>query len=346
MKLKKEYRKKLNARVETIDRGVRARTQDIYALMSYSDLLYLIGPRILPPLLLLILPLLVGGTYWLNILSLACFYAIASMSWDVLSGYTGLVSFGHALFIGFGGYTAAILNIWYHVPIWFSIPLGAVLGAVTGTLFFIPCLRIKGAYFSMASLVVPLVMVNIIFIFSKSLGGEQGIYGLGNPLPDVYWYYLMTVLVLVTYLFLRKFVYSDYGIILQAIRDNEQSVRASGINVFKYKSLALFVSGFFASLAGALQAHELAFVGPSFFYMTISVSIIAMGVLGSIATIAGPAIGAFILTLLTEVLRPIGAYRMLFYSIILILLLIVKPEGLYRYLERKYHTIERRVVER
>lgn len=333
-------------RIERLDRGVRARTQDIYALMLYTDLLYLIGPRILPFLFLLIFPLIIRDIYWISIFSLAGFYAISAMSWDVLGGFAGLISFGHALFVGFGGYSTAILNVWYGIPLWLSIPLGTIMGAGMGALIFAPCLRLRGAYFSLASLIAPLVMVGVLFAFADILGGEEGIYGLSNPLSDIQWYYVFIILTLITLLILRKIVYSRFGLVLQAIRDNEPAVKASGINVFRYKIIAVFISGLFTSLAGALQAHKIAFAGPSFFYLIISVGIIAMSTLGGIATIVGPFMGAFILTILTEWLRIASGFRMLIYAVILVGLLLYKPEGLYRYLERIYHTFERRIVEK
>ena len=332
-------------RRERLDRGARARSRDLYVLMTYEDIAYVLLPRILPPLALLIFPLIVRDQYWYMVLFLAGYYAVASMSWDLLGGFTGLISFGHAIFIGFGGYFTAILNVWYGVPIWLSIPLGTILGASIGTLIFAPCLRTKGVYFSLVSLVAPLVLVGSILAFAEITGGEEGIYGLENPLGEIHWYYLMTILVLVTFLILRKIAYSNFGLVLQAIRDNEPSVKISGINPTRYKIIALFISGLFASLVGSIQAHKLSFVGPSFFYLSISVGIITMSVLGSVATIVGPAIGAYILTVLTEWLRWLGSLRMLLYGLILLVLLVFKPEGLYRYLERVYQTFERRYIE-
>lgn len=345
MNLKKEFKKKRFIRKERLDRGARARSKDMYVLMSFEDIAYVVLPRILPPLALLLFPLIVRDQYWYMVFFLAGYYAVASMSWDLLGGFTGLVSFGHALFIGFGGYFTAILNVWYNLPIYISIPAGTVLGACIGTLIFAPCLRTKGVYFSLVSLVAPLVLVGSILAFAEITGGEEGIYGLENPLPEIQWYYLMTILVLATFLILRKIAYSNFGLVLQAIRDNEPSVKVSGINPTKYKIMALFISGLFASLVGSIQAHKLSFVGPSYFYLSISVGIITMSVLGGVATVVGPALGSYILVILTEWLRWLGSLRMLLYGGILLILLNFKPEGLYRYLERTYQTFERRIIE-
>jgi branched-chain amino acid transport system permease protein len=347
MRLKRESKKQRPIiRRERLDRGIRARTRDIYALMSYEDIAYVILPRLLPPLALIIFPFIVRDQYWYVVFFLAGYYAIASMSWDLLGGFTGLISFGHALFIGFGGYFTAILNVWYNIPIWLSIPLGTIMGATIGTIIFAPCLRTKGVYFSLVSLVAPLVLVGSILAFAEITGGEEGIYGLENPLGEIHWYYMITAIVLISFLILRKIAYSNFGLVLQAIRDNEPSVKISGINPVKYKVIALFISGLFASLVGSLQAHKLSFVGPSFFYLSISVGIITMSVLGGVATIVGPALGAYILTILTEWLRWLGSLRMLLYGIILLVLLVFKPEGLYRYLEKTYQTFERRYIEK
>ncbi len=342
---KESDRRKVIIRRERLDRGIRARSKDMYVLMSYEEIGYVILPRLLPPLVLLLFPLFIRDQYWYMVFFLAGYYAIASMSWDLLGGFTGLISFGHALFIGFGGYITAILNVWYGVPIYLSIPLGTLLGAGIGTLIYFPCLRTKGVYFSLVSLVAPLVLVGSILAFAEITGGEEGIYGLENPLAEIHWYYLITILVLLTFLIMRKIAYSNFGLVLQAIRDNEPSVKISGINPTQYKVIALFISGLFASLVGSIQAHKLSFVGPSYFYLSISVGIITMSVLGGVATIVGPALGAYILTALTEWLRWLGSLRMLLYGLILLVLLVFKPEGLYRYLERVYQTFERRYVE-
>jgi len=213
---------------------------------------------------LLFLPVFYKDPYMLRILIQASIFAILAASWDLLSGFTGQMNFGHALFFGVGAYTAALLNLYLHVPPWGSIPSGALAAVFAGLVIGIPCLRLKGTYLALTTLAFPIILMGIIFALPSITGGELGISGIsrlsGSRMGD---YYITVVLMLGLTTLMWKITDSKTGIIFHAIREDELAVRASGINTTRYKLLAFSLSGFFAGLSGGLYAHFMRIAGPS-----------------------------------------------------------------------------------
>ena len=149
-------------RKERLDRGIKIRSDGLYALMSWRELLYLILPRLALIVGLLILPLAVPGMYWQRVISIVCIYALLALSFDLLAHFVGLVSLGGAFFIGTGGYIAAILNTSLGLPPLVSIPVATLLGAVICTLCLVPCLPLRGVYFAIVTLMYPLLLMRVI----------------------------------------------------------------------------------------------------------------------------------------------------------------------------------------
>lgn len=332
-------------RVEKIERSISARSKDIYALNSHREFLYNFGPWLFPILSLSLLPLFMRDPYFLLVLIIANTYAVLAASWDILGGFAGLPSFGQALFFGIAGYASGFINLQLGLSPWITIPIGAVIGMLVGTLLFAPALRLKGAYFALATLILPIIMARMTFIFPEVFGAEEGLYGL-DPLSNrVGDYYFSLLILLATLIVLRGAANSEFGLVLHGIRENELAVEAAGINTTKYKLRATLLSGFFAGLAGSFFAHEITFVGPTAFSLEISIAALLMSAIGGPATIVGPVIGAYLITVSLESLRIITEVRILLYSLILLFVMLFKPEGIYRYLERVYHTKERAVGE-
>jgi branched-chain amino acid transport system permease protein len=194
-------------------------------------------------LFLLLLPLFSKDPYMLRILIQASIFAILAASWDLLSGFTGQMNFGHALFFGVGAYTAALLNLHLHVPPWGSIPLGALAAVVAGLVIGIPCLRLRGTYLALTTLAFPIILMGIVFTLPGITGGELGVSGIsrlsGSRIGD---YYITVVLMLGLTTIMWKITDSKTGIIFHAIREDELAVRASGINTTRYKLLAFSLS--------------------------------------------------------------------------------------------------------
>lgn len=327
-------------RKERIDRGIKARSEDVYALNSWREAMYLIAPRAVPVIVLLILPLFLG-TYWQGVLLRASLFAMLALSWDFLAR-VGMVSLGQALFVGIGAYTSGALNFYLGLPIWLTIPVATVGGGLLATLLLVPVLRLRGIYFAMVTLVIPLMLHRVIEA-TAILGGTQGLHGL-SPLPSrLFECYLAIIAAWVCLFGLRRLMNSDYGLVLTGIHDNDQTVKASGINIYRKKAEALFLAAAIGAFCGALEAHNStnAFAGMSMFAMDYSILPIAAAVVGGMGTFAGAMLGAFMLLPVYEILRGIGTLRVVAYAIMLTVFVVALPEGVFHYLARKYNQFER-----
>ena len=284
-------------------------------------------------LLLLVLPAFTSEPFTLRVLILASIYAIFAASWDLLSGFTGQVSFGHALFFGVAAYTAALMNQNLDLAPWASIPIGAVAAVVAGLAIGIPCLRLRGTYLSFATLAFPLILAGVVVAIPSITGGELGIYGI-DPLSKsrVVSYYITVPSMMFLGFIMWKITDSKTGLIFHAIREDEVTARASGINTTRYKLLAFCLSGLFAGIAGGLFAHFMKGAGPSTLELALSFQVIIWAVFGGIATIYGPIAGVFILYPLTEfgLTRYLGELqeaRLLILAVIVLLVLLFMPRG-------------------
>jgi branched-chain amino acid transport system permease protein len=288
--------------------------------------------------LLFLIPAFTHQPYILRILIFANMYVIFAVSWDFISGYTGQMNFGHALFFGVAAYTTAFLNRGGDLgpgwPIWITIPIGALAAVVAGVIMCLPALRLRGPYLALVTLAFPLILLGIIFANTQFTGGELGISGIsgitGSKTGD---YYVSVVVMLVSVLIMWKLTDAQSslvrtGIILHAIREDEIAARASGINTIRYKLFAFAVGGFFAGIAGGMYAHFLKIAGPSSLDLTLSFQAIIWTVFGGIVSIYGAVVGVYILYPLTESLRFISEYRLLIFAVIVILILLFMPEGI------------------
>src|SRR4030042_1239000 len=240
-------------------------------------------------LFILLLPFFTDDIYILRIFTLASIFAIFAASWDLFSGFTGQMNFGHALFFGVGAYTAALLNLHLHVPPWASIPLGALAAVVAGLVIGIPCLRLRGTYLALTTLAFPIILMGIVFTLPNLTGGELGISGIARLARSrVANYYIAVVSMLGLCTIMWKITDSNTGIIFHAIREDELAVRAAGINTTRYKLLAFCLSGFFAGISGGLYAHFMRIAGPSTLEVSLSFQVVIWAIFGGIVTIYGP----------------------------------------------------------
>jgi branched-chain amino acid transport system permease protein len=280
-------------------------------------------------LVLLLLPVVTQDPYLLRILILASIFAILAASWDLLSGFTGQLNFGHALFFGVGAYSSALLNLHVHIPPWGSIPSGALAAVLAGLIIGIPCLRLKGTYLALTTLAFPIILMGVVFAIPNITGGELGVSGLdrlsGSRLTD---YYVTVVLMLGLCTIMWKITDSNTGIIFHAIREDEVAVRTAGINTTRYKLLAFSLSGFFAGISGGLYAHFMRIAGPSTLEVSMSFTVVIWAIFGGIVTIYGPVGAVFILFPLLEFFRFWPEFRMLMFALVILLILLYMPNGL------------------
>lgn len=327
-------------RKERIDRGIKVRTESIYAVSSWEEAAYLLVPRVSLILGLMLLPIVVQNPYWHRVITVVGVYGLLAIAFDFLAHFVGLVSLGGALAIGVGGYASALANKALGLSPLLAIPLAGLAGGALCTMLLLPCLPLRGIYFAIVTLMYPLVFSRLIEALNI-LGGTDGIpgvQGFGNPWVESYGIILM----LLVWLFgLRRLVNEDLGLILRGVKDNDQAVRASGISVTRYKAVAVFISCSMGCLGGAYLVHLYMWAGISLFAMDFSVIPIAATVIGGGGTLVGPLVGSLILVPISELLREFGTLRIAFYSLILMGFIVLRSEGLMVWAQRRYHQFER-----
>ncbi len=328
-------------RKERIDRGLKVRTEGMYAISAFQEIFYLIGPRLLLIVGVLLLPLFLElAPYWKRVVNIMCVYAILALAFDFLANYVGLVCLGGALFIGVGGYLSAILNVYAGFPFWLSIPVATVVGAFVCTAVILPCLPLRGVYFAIVTLMYPILFSRIIEALDI-LGGTNGISGVDSFPHEYVEQYAVIAVMLIALFGMRRLVNEDVGLVLRGVKDNDQSVRASGINITYMKSLAVFIASLLGCFGGAYLAHLYMWAGLSLFALDFSIIPIAAVVIGGGGTLIGAVIGSFILVPLSEFLRFFGTLRIVIYCAALTGFIVFKSEGIMVYLQRKYHQFER-----
>jgi branched-chain amino acid transport system permease protein len=327
-------------RKERIDRGIKVRTDGIYALMSIRELSYLTLPRLVLIIGLLALPLLLPGMYWQRVITITCIYSLLALSFDFLAHFVGLVSLGGAFFVGVGGYMAAILNTIFGLPPWLTVPLSALAGGGICTLLLLPCLPLRGVYFAIVSLMYPLFVARVIEALNI-LGGTDGITGIDSFTNRwVEQYFIIGILLLLLF-GVRRLVTTDIGLVLRGVKDNDQAIRASGMNVTLYKAMAVYIASSMGCLSGACLVHIYMWSGISQFALDFSILPIAATVIGGGGTLVGPVLGCLILVPISELLREFGTLRVVFYALILVAFIIFRSEGIMVYGQRKYQQFER-----
>ena len=330
----------IERRKERLDRGIKARTEGLYAISSWREVGYLLAPRAGLIIGLLLLPLVVPGLYWQRVLGLAGVYALLALSFDFLAGRVGLVCIGGAFMIGVGGYISGGLNYYLKLPIALTIPIGTFGGAFLCTLLWLPCLPLRGIYFAVVTFMFPFLVSSII-LAGGLLGSTEGLSPIAG-FPNI-WIgdYLIISLLLLAIFGLRRLCGEDIGVVFASVKDNDQAVLASGINITRVKIYALFLATSIGCFAGAFLTHFSGFAGISLFAVDFSIMPIAACIMGGPGTMAGPALGAFILAPLSELLRGFGQLRVVLYCLVLVAFILFKPEGLLSWVARKYHQIER-----
>jgi branched-chain amino acid transport system permease protein len=292
---------------------------------------------------LFLLPCFVRSEYLLHILILSGIFAILSASWDVLSGYTGIFSFGHAAFFGMGGYTSALLSINFGLSPWLGLIAGGITAAGLGCIIGLPTLRLRGPYVAIVTLACAIILMNICTNWVNLTNGPTGLWGIPS-FPDIKiadvltidfsgatrinHYYLILIIMLISLYILHRIVASKLGLFLLAIRENEMAIEAMGLNVTKYKILVFSITSFFAGVAGSFYAHYIMLLTPGEFGFAPMVNILAMTMLGGAGTLLGPVVGSFFLTFLGEFLREFGEYRLVLYGLIIILTVLFMPKGI------------------
>lgn len=279
-------------------------------------------------LVLLILPFQVN-VYIRSFFMFTMMYAVLALSWNIISGFTGYVSFGHVLFYGVGSYASAILvadHGWYWV---YTLPIAVLVALVIAVVIGYPVLRLKGPYFAIAMLGAAEGTRVIVTVWDGLTHGGEGI-GLPNVENSIETYMAMMVLMAVTIIASYWVGHSRFGIRLNAIREDEIAADALGINTTKYKLAAFALSAVFPAVAGAIQANKTLYIDPDTeFFILITITMKLMAMLGGKGTVIGPIVGAFVLYAVQEIVWvQFPQAHLIAFGIFLILVARFMPRGL------------------
>jgi branched-chain amino acid transport system permease protein len=283
----------------------------------------------------LALPIVLNTRYLLSVMTICCVNSILAVSLNMLTGYLGITSLGHAAFYGLGAYTAAILGTRFELNIIVTLPAGMIIAGIAAFLLGLAAIRAPSRHLAIITLgfceIVKIVELNW-FSFT---GGANGIHSvprislLGWDLSGKYAkYYLALFLLILTISTISLIMHSKIGRAIYSIRDNEIAAESMGVNVFSYKLFVFTFSAMFAGLAGAFYAHHFSYVSPLSFTFEQSIVLLSMVILGGIGSMPGTIIGAIILSLLPELLRDFTTWRQVIYGAIIVILMVARPSGM------------------
>jgi branched-chain amino acid transport system permease protein len=298
-------------------------------------------PLIALTLTLAAIPLLVNDAYYLSMLIFIGIYAIATMGLNLLMGYAGQISLGHAAFFAIGAYVSAILTSRYSIPCIPAAAAGVALAGAVAYIIGLPCLRLKGHYLAMGTLAFGEIIHIILNAEVALTGGPSGMAGIPmlsvGPLTadsDVKYFLVVWTVFIVLFVLTRNIINSRPGRALQALHGSEQAAGAMGIDVAGMKLMVFVLSAAYAALAGVLYVHFVAFVSPQAGDIMFSIRMVTMVVVGGMGHLWGGLLGAGLLTLLPEMLSYFEDYDMLIYGGILLLMVMFMPGGLTQGFER------------
>jgi branched-chain amino acid transport system permease protein len=287
-------------------------------------------------LLLLVFPFIVGqSVYLVSIFVMICVYAITAMALDLLIGFGGQVSIGHAGFLSVGGYTVAILTAKFGLPFLLVLPLSGVITGLIGLLIGLPAVRLSGNFLAVVSLGFGLSIPQIALNWDSLTGGYSGL-PLSRPewlAADNQFIYVIIIMTIVITWLLHNILKSRMGRAFVAIRESEIAAQATGINVPFYKTLMFVISAFFSGLAGGLYGYWIGFVSPNDFTVFTSFLLLGMIVVGGLASIPGAIIGAIVFTVLPELTKSFIGLTNIIIGFAIVLVILFRPHGILSLLE-------------
>lgn len=300
-------------------------------------------------LLLVVPPFLTD--YYVFFLTLVIIAVIAAHGLNILLGFTGQISLGHAAFLGVGGFTYSYFAMVQHWPFWLSIPISGLVAAGLGLIIGIPSLRIKGIYLAVATIAFQFIADYTYFHWHSFSGGPNGrvvsapeIFGVSLT-SRISFYYIALAICAFLLWGAKNLMRSKYGRCMMAVRDNDVSAEAIGVPVFKYKLLAFVVSSFYAGISGSLLVIHLRNVFPDFFHLGVSIEYLAMIIVGGMGSILGTIFGAVFVVLIPEVVQNVvriiaqitqnpdttvvmAPLRLVVHGLMIILFILIEPTGL------------------
>ncbi len=291
-------------------------------------------PIVILLVLLALLPLIGISSYIMHILILVTIYSMIGMAWNLLGGYCGQVSFGHAAYFGVGAYTSGLLYSKLGLSPWWGLPLSIVVVIVLSFVIGFICLRLKGPYFALGTLAMGEVLRVTAENLVKFTGGDVGILIRERTWVGKTWYYYIILLLSVgAFLVIKKTVESRLGYYFVSIREDQDAAESMGIDTTLYKTIALCLSGTLTGIAGAFYTNYMGYIDPKVVFSLHDISIVTIMVVmvGGVATYWGPTIGAIIMVFLAEIIRSnpgLGAAHQTLFGVLLIIIIIFVPNGI------------------
>jgi branched-chain amino acid transport system permease protein len=285
-------------------------------------------------------PLLPIGAYQTHILILAAIFSVMTLSLNLITGYVGELSLGHAAFFGIGAFTSALLSLRGNLSFWLSLPAAGIMAGAFGLGIGYVTLRLRGAYFVIVTLafagIIELVDINWVSLTNGPMGltdiplPQIFIPGLGLIVlrSKLHFFYLSLVFLMLVMYICYRLVNSRIGRAWISIRENEALAQSVGVSAFRYALLAFVLGSVFTGMAGSIYAHYMSFIGPEVFGFSLTIEMLIMLITGGTGTISGPVIGALIFTALPEYLRVAQLYRLSIFGIILMLAVMFFPQGI------------------
>jgi branched-chain amino acid transport system permease protein len=293
-------------------------------------------------LVLLSLPYLLS-TYDLGIVVQMMIFSLFAMSLDLLVGFTGMPSLGHAAYFGIAAYTAGLLALKLGWGVWFAVPAALIASALTAVLFGFLALRTRGSYFLMITLALSQVAWGIAFGWRSLTGGDDGMPNIPRPSLGPHWpltddrtfYYFVLAFVGLGALLLVRIVASPFGYALRGIRESETRMRALGYDVWRYKFAAFVLAAVLAGLAGCLYVYYNRFVSPDYLQVVRSAEVLLMVILGGAGTLIGPAIGASLIVLLENLISAYTERWLMVIGVIYIMVAMFAPRGIMGFIRER-----------
>ncbi len=296
---------------------------------------YKLPAIIVGALLLLVLPLLLGNQYLIRIAIMVGIYVVLASSLNIIIGFTGMFSLGHGAFYGIGAYASALFSLRFGFSFWIAMPLAGIVAGLIGAFLGLATGRLRRTFLVFGTLAFGEIVRILILNWDALTRGPMGIPGI--PVPAVFgfqfrsfneYYYLILVFVVVSVLLIRRLYNSRIGRAWVAIREDETAASTMGMNVWGYKVLAFAIACLFAGVTGSFYAHFVTYISADQFAVTESFLILTMVALGGTGSIVGPVVGALILMVVPELFRFLQEYRYILYGLILIVVMVWKPEGI------------------
>ncbi|MGA2463490.1 MAG: branched-chain amino acid ABC transporter permease [Thermodesulfobacteriota bacterium] len=301
--------------------------------------------RIVFFIFLALFPLLLHDPVFIHVLVISCLFGMMGIAWSLIAGYTGQFSLGHCVFFGVGAYTSTILYMKYNLSPWIGMFLGALIAVLVALTVGYICLTLRGPFFALATMAVA-ELFRIFAIYLKNLtGGSIGLLMHFQPnfvnfiFRDKNSYlWIILSLTVIFYYVTRSITHGRIGYYLIAIREDEDAAKMLGINTMRYKATALAISAFITAIGGTFYAQYILYISPyEIFSFDISIQLAFVSILGGMGTLTGPILGSLLITPLNEFLRAtLGEYQSLylvFYGIVMIIIVIMMPEGLLNWLK-------------